>query len=239
MVNPAVFTTTFLAAAVEIIEMVIIVVGVGAIRGWRSTLLGTGAGLAVVAALILALGTALTYVPINGLRVVAGSLLFVFGLQWLRKGIRRVAANGLRGMGARNATDDDIPAHGVDWIAFLLAFRGVVLEGLEVAIIVATFGAAAGAFPSAALAAAAALVIIGGAGALARRLVERIPRSALQLLSAFGSFWAVEGLGIAWPGADLFVIALVAWYVLAAAWYIRRLRRGSRHASQLAPQHVR
>ena len=149
MINPAVFTTTFLAAAVEIIEMVIIVVGVGAIRGWRSTLLGTGAGLAVVAALILALGTALTNVPTNLLRLVAGSLLFVFGLQWLRKGIRRVAANGLRGMGARNAADDDIPAHGVDWIAFLLAFRGVVLEGLEVAIIVATFGAAARAFPTA------------------------------------------------------------------------------------------
>src|SRR5690348_9836303 len=244
MINPAVFTTTFLAAAVEIIEMVIIVVGVGAIRGWRSTLLGTGAGLAVVAALILALGTALTFVPINVLRLVAGSLLFVFGLQWLRKGIRRVAANGLRGMGARNATDDDIPAHGVDWIAFLLAFRGVVLEGLEVAIIVATFGAAAGAFPSAAFAAAAALVIIGGAGALARRLVERIPRSALQLvvgilLSAFGSFWATEGLGIAWPGADLFIIALAAWYVLAAAWYIRRLRRQTRRASQFAPQHAR
>jgi len=100
MINPAVFTITFLAAAVEVIEMVIIVVGVGAIRGWRSTLLG------------------------------------------------------LRGMGARNATDDDIPAHGVDRIAFLLAFRGVVLEGLEVAIIVAAFGAVAGAFPSAALAAA-------------------------------------------------------------------------------------
>src|SRR5690348_14339459 len=123
MINPAVFTTTFLAAAVEIIEMVIIVVGVGAVRGWRSTLAGTGAGLAVVAALIVALGTALTRVPVNVLRLVAGSLLFVFGLQWLRKGIRRVAASGLRGMGARNATGDDIPAHGVDWIAFLLAFR--------------------------------------------------------------------------------------------------------------------
>ena len=201
MINPAVFATTFLAAAVEIIEMVIIVVGVGAVRGWRSTLLGTGAGLAVVAALIVALGTALTNVPTGLLRVVAGSLLFVFGLQWLRKGIHRVADNGLRGMGARNATDDDIPAHGVDWIAFLLAFRGVVLEGLEVAIIVATFGAAARAFPSAALAAAAALVIIGAAGALARRVVERIPRSALQLLvgillSGFGSFWAVRDSGL-------------------------------------------
>src|SRR5258707_14309856 len=127
MINPPVFPTAFLAATVEIIEMVIIVVGVGAIRGWRSTLLGTGAGLAVVAALILALGTALTNVPINLLRAAAGSLLFVFGLQWLRKGIRRVAANGLRGMGARNATDDDIPAHRVDSIAVLPALRGAVL----------------------------------------------------------------------------------------------------------------
>src|SRR5258708_34419534 len=202
MINPAVFTTTFLAAAVEIIEMVIIVVGVGAIRGWRPPLVGTGAGLAVVAALILAVGPALTNVPINLLRAAAGSLLFVFGLQWLRKGIRRVAANGLRGMGARNATDDDIPAHGVDWIAFLLAFRGVVLEGLEVAILVATFRAAARAFPTAPLAAAAALVVIGGAGAPARRLVGRIPPSALpllggRLLSPFAPFWAAEGLGVA------------------------------------------
>ena len=162
----------------------------------------------------------------------------MFGLQWLRKGIRRVAASGFRGMGARAATDDDIPSHGMDWTAWLLAFKGVLLEGLEVTIIVVTFGAAARAFPSAALAAAAALVVIGGAGALARRAVERIPRSALQLLvgtllSAFGTFWAVEGLGIAWPGADLAIIALAAWYILAAAAYISRLRR---HARQLTPQ---
>src|SRR6201984_1381340 len=124
MINPAVFVTTFLAAAVEIIEMVIMVVGVGTIRGWRSTLIGATSGLVILAALILALGSALTLVPIGVLRLVVGSLLFVFGLQWLRKGIRRVAANGFRGMGARNATDDDIPAHGVDWIAFLLEHRG-------------------------------------------------------------------------------------------------------------------
>jgi uncharacterized membrane protein len=233
MINPAVFATAFLASAVEIIEMVIVVVGVGAIRGWRSTLLGAGAGLVILAVLILALGTVLTAVPVNLLRVVVGSLLFVFGLQWLRKGIRRVSASGLRGMGARAATDDDIPTHGVDWIAFLLSFRGVVLEGLEVTIIVVTFGAAARAFPTAVLGAAAALVVIGGAGALARRAVERIPRSVLQLvvgtlLSAFGTFWAVEGLRITWPGGDLSIIALAAWYVLAAAWYIRRLRQRAR-----------
>jgi uncharacterized membrane protein len=124
-----------------------------------------------------------------------------------------------------------------------LAFKGVLLEGLEVTIIVVTFGAAARAFPTAALAAAAALVVIGGAGALARRAVERIPRSALQLLvgtllSAFGTFWAVEGLGIAWPGADLAIIALAAWYILAAA-YIGRLRRRARQLTlrdNLVPQ---
>jgi uncharacterized membrane protein len=238
MINPAVFATTFLASAVEIIEMVIIVVGVGTIRGWRSTLIGAASGLVILAALILALGSALTQVPINILRLVVGSLLLVFGLQWLRKGIRRVAANGLRGMGARGATDADIPSHGLDWTAWLLSFKGVLLEGLEVAIIAVTFGAAARAFPTAALAAAAALVVIGGAGALAHRAVERIPRSALQLLvgtllSAFGTFWAVEGLGVAWPGADLAIITLAAWYALAAGAYIGRLRR---HARQLTPQ---
>ena len=238
MINPAAFATTFLAAAVEVIEMVIIVVGVGTIRGWRSTLIGAASGLVILAALILALGMTLTLVPIGVLRLVVGSLLFVFGLQWLRKGIRRVAASGFRGLGARAATDDGIPSHGMDWTAWLLAFKGVLLEGLEVTIIVVTFGAAARAFPTAALAAAAALVVIGGAGALARRAVERIPRSALQLLvgtllSAFGTFWAVEGLGITWPGADLAIIALAAWYILAAAAYISRLRR---HARQLTPQ---
>jgi uncharacterized membrane protein len=244
MINPAVFATTFLASAVEIIEMVIIVVGVGTIRGWRSALIGAASGLVILAALIAALGTALTLVPIGVLRLVVGSLLFVFGLQWLRKGIRRVAANGLRGMGAKNATDDDIPSHGMDWTAWLLAFKGVLLEGLEVAIIVVTFGAAARAFPTAALAAAAALVVIGGAGALAHRAVERIPRSALQLLvgtllSAFGTFWAVEGAGIAWPGADLAIIGLAAWYALAAAAYIGRLQRHAQHASQLATASAR
>jgi len=126
----------------------------------------------------------------------------------------------------------------VDWTAWLLSFNGVLLEGLAVTVIVVTFGAAARAFPSAVLAAAAALVVIGGIGALARRAVERIPRSALQLvvgtvLSAFGTFWAVEGLGITWPGSDLSIIALAAWYILAAASYIGLLRR---HSRRLTPQ---
>jgi uncharacterized membrane protein len=227
-----VFVTTFLAAAVEVIEMVIIVVGVGTVRGWRSTWLGVAAGMAVLAVVVLALGTALTLVPIGALRLVVGSLLLVFGLQWLRKGISRVSANGFRGMGARSAPAEDIPARGVDWTAFVLSFKGVLLEGLEIALIVVTFGATAQAFPTAILGAVAALVVIAGAGVLARGAVQRIPRSVLQLLvgtllSSFGTFWAVEGLGVAWPGGDTAIVALVGWFALVAFWYIGRLRRRS------------
>src|SRR5256885_8487795 len=174
----SVFATTFLAAAVEVIEMVIIVVGVGTVRGWRSTWLGAAAGLAVLAVLVLALGTALTLVPIGALRLVVGSLLLVFGLQWLRKGISRVSATGFRGMGAWSASADGIPGNGVDWTAFVLSFKGVLLEGLEIALIGGRFGATAPAYPTAILGAVAALVLIAGAGLLARGLGQRIPPRA-------------------------------------------------------------
>lgn len=238
MSHSSVFVTTFLAACVEVIEMVIIVVGVGTVRGWRSTWLGAGAGLSVLALLVAALGTALTAVPIGALRLVIGSLLLAFGLQWLRKGIARVSANGLRGMGDRTASAEDIPGHGVDWTAFVLSFKGVLLEGLEVAFIVVSFGATAQAFPTAILAAAAAFLVISGAGLLARGVVQRIPRSALQLLvgtllSSFGTFWAVEGLGVAWPGSDAAIFVLVGWYALAAAGYVVLLRR---RTPRLIPQ---
>jgi uncharacterized membrane protein len=229
--NPStVFATTFLAAAVEVIEMVIIVVGVGSVRGWRSTWLGAAAGLAVLAVLVLALGAALTLVPIGALRLAVGSLLLVFGLQWVVKGVRRVTVNGWRGMGERAAPDDGVPDHGVDWTAFVLSFKGVLLEGLEIALIVISFGATADAVPTAVLGAAVALVVIAGLGLLARGLVARIPRSVLQLLvgtllSSFGTFWAVEGLGVRWPSGDAAILALVAWYALAAGGYIDRLRR--------------
>src|SRR3954447_23570033 len=144
-------------------------------------------------------------------------------------------------MGARSVSADGISGHGVDWTAFVLSFKGVLLEGLEIALIVVSFGATAQAYPPAILGAAVALLVIAGAGLLTRGLVQRIPRSALQLLvgtplSSFGTFWAVQGLGVAWPGGDAAILALVGWYVLAAAWYIGWLRR---HAAKLVSEYVR
>src|ERR1700693_1470819 len=232
-----VLLTTFLASSVEAIEMVIIVLGVGATRGWRSTLLGAMAGFAVLAAIVVVLGVTLAAIPIGPLRVVVGALLLLFGLQWYRKGIARVAARGLAGVSEPGVEDDDIPATGIDWIAFVLAFKGVLLEGLEIALIVVSFGPAAGRLGLSVVGAAAAVVLIGAAGFALKGFVTRIPRSLLQLvvgtlLTSFGTFWSLEGLGVNWPQSDLDIVALLVVYGLAAATYIS-LERRRIHAATL------
>jgi uncharacterized membrane protein len=161
-------------------------------------------------------------------------------LQWLRKGIRRVSVNGLRGTGERSAPANGGPASGVDWTAFVLSFKGVLLEGLEVAFIVVSVGLAGQALGSAALGATAAFVVLAAAGLLARNAVQRVPRSAVQLvvgtlLSSFGTFWAVQGLGLAWPGEDAAILGLVGWYLLTAVAYVGLLRH---HAHRPAVQEV-
>jgi len=225
-----VLLTTFLASSVEAIEMVIIVLGVGAARGWRSALIGAAAGFGVLAVTIAVLNVALAAVPIGPLRVVVGALLLLFGLQWYRKGVARVAARGLAGMNEESVEEEDIPASGMDWVAFVLSFKGVLLEGLEIALIVVSFGLAAGQLGLSIIGAAAAVVVIGAAGFALKGFVTRIPRSLLQLivgtlLTSFGTFWSLEGLGVSWPQSDLDIVLLLVVYGLAAATYIVMERR--------------
>lgn len=226
-----VLITTFLASAVEAIEMVTIVLGVGATRGWRSTLVGVGAGFAVLAVVVAVLGLALSRVPIGPLRLIVGALLLVFGLQWFRKGVMRVAAHGLAGI--RLNPEDEPPewsGEGFDWLAFVLSFKGVVLEGLEVAFIVVSFGANANQLGASVIGGVAAVIAIGAVGLVLHGPVSRIPRSLLQLvvgilLTTFGTFWSLEGLGVDWPGSDGAILGLLALYLLTAATYITIERR--------------
>lgn len=216
--NGGVLVGAFLAAAIEVIEMVAIVVAVGVARSWRASLLGAAGGLAVLVVLVAALGTALRTVPLQPVRLVVGALLLVFGLQWLRKGVLRISRDGWSaGQGEEEIDADDRPAQGFDWTAFVLALKGVSLEGLEIAIIVVAFGAAAHAIGSAVIGATAAVAALGLVGALTYRLIARIPRRALQLfvgamLTTFGTFWSGAGLGVSWPGNDLALIWLAAGY---------------------------
>jgi uncharacterized membrane protein len=226
-----VFIATFLASTVEAVEMVAIVVGVGATRGWRSTWLGVGAGLGVLAAVVAILGVALSSLPIGPLRLVIGTLLLVFGLQWLRKGIRRVAAHGFAGLRASDTDDAERwTGEGVDWTAFVLALKGVLLEGLEIAFIVVSVGVAARELNTAIIGGGSALVLTAAVGAGLGSVVRRVPRSVLQLvvgvmLTTFGTFWALEGLGVAWPLGDLTILALLILYAAIAMTYVALERR--------------
>ena len=238
----------FAACVVESVEALTIVLAVGISRGWRSTLRGVGAGLIVLAVIVAALGPALTVIPIDTLRLVVGGLLLVFGLGWLRKAV-------LRASGHKALHDEDAiyvrqrlaaeqagtaPAGMVsglvgDAYAFTLAFKGVLLEGLEVAFIVLTFGANQHKIPLAAAGALAAVLLVTGIGAAVRAPLARVPENTLKfavgvLLTAFGTFWGVEGAGASWPGGDLalvVVIGAVLAMAVSAVWWLRSTRAAS------------
>ncbi len=221
----SVLVGTFVASSVEVTEMVIIVVGVGATRGWRSTWIGAGAGLVVLVGIIAGLGQALQLIPIDVVRVIIGALLLTFGLQWYRKGVIQVAADGFRGGTEAEEVDAEAGTAGaIDWTAFVLSFKGVLLEGLEVAFIVVAFGAggaggsSSGSYGAAYVGAAAAFMVIGLLGLVAKRQLQRVPGRTLKfgvggLLCTFGTFWSLEGLGVHWPGGDLSLAWLYALYL--------------------------
>jgi len=228
----------FLASAVEAVESLTIVLGVGVVRGWRSTLIGVGAALLVLAALIAALGPALSRIPIGGLRLVVGSLLLVFGLQWLRKAILRASGykalhdedEAFREERERAATAGVERRGGLDWYSFTVAFKGVLLEGLEVVFIVIGFGAAQGRFDVAIIGAAAAVVLVVVVGVLVRKPLERVPENTIKftvglLLTSFGCFWAAEGAGVAWPGDELSLLGVIAFIGVLSFALVRFLRR--------------
>ncbi len=229
---------SFLASTVEMVEALTIVLAAGVTRGWRSSLIGVGSAVIVLAAITAILGPALTLIPINWLRLVVGGLLLVFGLQWLRKAILRAsgykatrneAALYEKELAEARAQGTTIRA-GMDWYAFTLCFKGVLLEGLEVVFIVITFGATANQVPLAALGAAIALVLVLSIGFIVHRPLSRVPENALKygvgiLLTSFGTFWAVEGLGIDWPGSDTAILVLIAVYLIVSFAYVGVLRR--------------
>jgi uncharacterized membrane protein len=218
----------FLASAVEAVEATTIVLAAGTARDWRSALMGVGGGLLTLSAVVAALGPALGVIPLHALRLVVGGLLLVFGLQWLKKAV-------LRASGHKELHDEDetyrrelLAAQGArarsvgyvdDWYAFTLSFKGVVLEGLEVAFIVLTFGGNQHDIPLAAIAAICAVMAVAALGVIVRGPLSRVPENIMKfavgvLLCSFGTFWGAEGAGAHWPGSDASLLVLVPLYAL-------------------------
>ena len=242
------FGAVFLACAVEGVEAVTVVLAAGLTRGWRSALAGTGVALATLAVIVAVLGPALTVLPVDVLRLVVGGLLLVFGLQWLRKAILR--ASGFIPLhdedaifAAQLAADRAAgrEPRRIDPFGFTVSFKGVLLEGLEVAFIVVTLGSNQNNVALAALAAAAAVLVVVGLALAARRPLHRIPENSLKfavgvMLSAFGVFWGAEGAGADWPAGDAAILVLIAFMLAVASVLVMalRLRRARRAGAATA-----
>lgn len=244
---------TFAACFVEMVEATTIVLAMGLTRSWRSTMAGVGAAVVALAAVTSVAGYAITtWLPESALQLVIGGLLLIFGLQWLRKAI-------LRASGRKAVHDEDeiyreqvaagraeaMPASGLDMFSFVVSFKGVFLEGMEVVFIVITFGVNAHNIPIAVVGAAAAIVIVPVLAAAVRRPLSMIPENLLKygvglMLASFGTFWSVAGVGIFrtgersldWPGNDLAILALlVVWFLLSRV-FISILRAGRAPAGE-------
>jgi len=241
-----VVVAAFVACAVEMVEALTIVLAVGVTRGWRSATWGVLAALAGLAVIVALLGPTLAYLPIDSLRLVVGALLLVFGLQWLRKAVLR--ASGLKALHDEAAIYDaevallrqtsGAPAH--DWYAFTVAFKGVFLEGLEVAFIVVTFGGTQRNVGLAAAGAGLAVVVVLIAGLMVHAPLSRVPENTLKfvvgvMLTSFGIFWAAEGAGVSWPGADASLVVLIAAVVVSALGLVGIVRKSMRTADVVAP----
>jgi len=221
------FLATFLAATIEGVEMAAILVGVGTARGWRSTILGSVGGFALLTVLTTVLGNTLLRIPIQGLRVIVGSLLLILGLQWLKKALLRIARPRTKKRASVEA--QPLSPERIDWYSFVVAFKAVLLEGLEIAFIVVTFGAEANQIGTAVIGALAALVAVGGVAFLTRRWLSRVPREWLRfavgvVLVAFGTLWAAEGASVRWPAGDWSLVGLLAGMTAMAFAYLALLR---------------
>jgi len=235
----ALFIAVFLACIVEAVEALTIILAAGTARDWRSAITGLVAGLVVLAVVVAVLGPAISVIPLGGLRLFVGGLLLIFGLQWLRKAILRASGHKAlhdeaeifrRQLAAAETAQGRGRGFVQDWYAFTLAFKGVVLEGLEVVFIALTFGSNQHNIPLAALAALAAVLLVTAVGFAIRAPLSRVPENSMKfivgiMLTAFGLFWGGEGAGARWPGADaalLVLIPVIAVFALALVALFRR-----------------
>jgi uncharacterized membrane protein len=239
----SIMTAAFLASLVEAVEALTIILAVATVRGWRPAGLGALAGLVLLVVIVVALGPLLDRVPLHLLQLVIGILLLLFGMRWLRKAILRSAGViPLHDEAKTFATEtaelrDQARRHEarLDWLAALTSFKAVLLEGLEVVFIVIALSAGRGLLGPASVGALAACLLVAGIGLVVHRPLARVPENTLKfavgvMLSAFGVFWTGEGLGVAWPGADLAIIVFAVLFLAIGRAAVVVARRPSPEA---------
>jgi uncharacterized membrane protein len=241
MHGPLIVLTAFLASAVEMVEALTVVLAAGTARGWRSALLGSGAGTSCLVLVVALLGPALVRFPTDLLRLVVGALLLTLGLQWLRRAILRAGgyvplhdeSTVYRQETEKARIVGGSPRAATDWYGFTLSFKGVFLEGLEVALIVISFAPIPGGIVWATAGAGGAFIIVGTVGVLLHRPLSTVPENTLKfavgaLLTTFGIFWGAEGAGVMWPEGDAALLAILAGIVLVSLGCVALLKNRRR-----------
>ena len=245
--GPAILAS-FLASLVECVEALTVILAVGSVRGWRGALSGSAAAIAVLLAIVAALGRALTHIPLHIVQLAVGALLLLFGLRWLRKAILRSAGliplHNEQAAFSKNtkAMQRFGGARGWDRVAFAACFQIAMLEGTEVVFIVIAVGAGrTGLLLPAGLGAFAALVVVVALGFALHRPLATVPENTLKfvvgiLLSAFGTFWFGEGIGLRWPGVDWAIAGLLAAFLAIALLTVPLCRRQANLAGATVQQ---
>ena len=242
--------TVFIACVVEAVEALTIVLATGITREWRSTFQGMAAALVALAVITAAVGPAINELPLTALRVVVGALLAIFGLQWLRKAVLRAtgykalhdeASAYLREVAAAQQATMESRRGVTDWYSFTLAFKGVLLEGLEVVFIVITFGDNQKNIGAAVIGAAAAIILVTIVGIAVRAPLTKVPENWMKLavgvmLTSFGTFWGAEGAGVRWPGNDAALLVVIPVVAVVAAACIFWLNARKAALTVSAPQ---
>jgi uncharacterized membrane protein len=225
------------AVSLELLEATAIVLAVGVSRSWRDAAWGAVAALVVCAAVaVLAGPVLLEELPTGALEVAIGVLLLLFGLEWLRKGTLRLAGRRARSSSVREYVEtlEEVeslaapPPGEADWPARMVAFKGVLLEGVEVILIVTALAQPEGAAAPAAAGAAVAVIAVAVAGVRLRGPLQRLPETELKfgvglMLSSFGVVFLAEGAGVEWPGGDAALVYCALALAAAAALRIERL----------------
>jgi len=230
-----IFGAAFLGSAVEATEALTIVLAVGLTRGWREPLLGTLLAIVLLGLLVLVFGQLIvTTIPEWALKLLVGTLLLLFGLRWLHKAVLRSA--GVVAMHDEERAYQDAVSRlgetvgGRDWVGFVLALKGVFLEGLEVVFIVIAVGGPGHAWTAAIAGGLVAAVVVAVAGVAVRAPLARVPENTLKfavgiLLTSLGTFWAAEGMGASWPGDFLSIFALAGIFLVASQLAVTVIRR--------------
>ncbi|QQE77590.1 COG4280 domain-containing protein [Alicyclobacillus sp. SO9] len=228
---------SFLGASVEFIEALTIVLAVGTIRGWKSALSGALTAVVILGALVAIVGTPLVLVvQIPWVSLLIGLFILLFGIRWLRKSILRYS--GLKALHNEAQSYEReverqkqaVPStSGIDKFAFVTAFSGTFLEGLEAVFIVITIGLSTNNMKYAVWGAASALILVALVGLLLRSPLTRIPENTMKfvvgiMLTSFGAFWVGEGLKVKWPQQDLSILYIAATLFILSSILITRCR---------------